>query len=120
MGCDREKLIAAQEANISIHAPAWGATQMQKNEKLDEEHFNPRTRMGCDTACPTSIPAIRHFNPRTRMGCDVPPCLICCGYQYFNPRTRMGCDRFFGTGHHWSHYFNPRTRMGCDMSNKEY
>ena len=55
---------------ISIHAPAWGATEYQERLKGLIKHFNPRTRMGRDT------PSIKNgywyidFNPRTRMGRD--------------------------------------------------
>ena len=33
---------------ISIHAPAWGATNYLRRLWLDLYNFNPRTRMGCD------------------------------------------------------------------------
>ena len=79
---------------------------------------------------------LRHFNPRTRMGCDSPRKSYQCHCWYFNPRTRMGCDqclracettkrRFQSTHPHGVRRragrknrdmsdFNPRTRMGCD------
>ena len=34
--------------NISIHAPAWGATARTLNLFLRKFDFNPRTRVGCD------------------------------------------------------------------------
>ena len=35
---------------VSIHAPAWGATQGQRQGYERHRSFNPRTRMGCDHA----------------------------------------------------------------------
>ena len=37
-------------ARISIHAPAWGATSQGFSSRVGISYFNPRTRMGCDTA----------------------------------------------------------------------
>ncbi len=33
-------------------------------------HFNPRTREGCDYDILTGESLVTHFNPRTREGCD--------------------------------------------------
>ena len=35
---------------VSIHAPAWGATNRRKTRAWSFTCFNPRTRMGCDRA----------------------------------------------------------------------
>ena len=58
--------------NVSIHAPAWGATVYWICVKLLLRSFNPRTRMGCDTMCRQTLHKVVGFNPRTRMGCDLP------------------------------------------------
>ena len=34
---------------VSIHAPAWGATECRDNQQDCRSCFNPRTRVGCDT-----------------------------------------------------------------------
>ena len=34
---------------VSIHAPAWGATGYNYQAILEKRGFNPRTRMGCDS-----------------------------------------------------------------------
>ena len=58
------------DSDISIHAPAWGATHDRAN--------NPPTR--------------RNFNPRSRVGSDMKPILdATCGAN-FNPRSRVGSD----------------------------
>ena len=35
---------------VSIHAPAWGATEWEAFRTRGEDGFNPRTRVGCDFA----------------------------------------------------------------------
>ena len=72
--------------------------QAQHNPLLVKQHFNPRTREGCDAGPVSSCcRCFRHFNPRTREGCDA--LLVAMAIDYvtdFNPRTREGCD--FGKG----------------------
>ncbi len=82
---------------------------------LEPPHFNPRTRVGCDTMtsqfCRHFVRVSIHapawgttlrqtsgqrldscFNPRTRVGCDA-GCVPYGGCRVrFNPRTRVGCD----------------------------
>ena len=55
-------------------------------------HFNPRTRMGCDSKRMVKKGKAPDFNPRTRMGCDIKINPVPNQVQDFNPRTRMGCD----------------------------
>ena len=69
---------------ISIHAPVKGATPSLRRLVLDDGHFNPRTREGCDplpirvfcVSCP-------NFNPRTREGCDLRVLNACNDYKLF-------------------------------------
>ena len=77
---------------ISIHAPAWGATQAAYKTSGKFCHFNPRTRVGCDQARSKFNIRRKYFNPRTRVGCDyIRPSYDLLG-RNFNPRTRVGCD----------------------------
>ena len=101
--------------DVSIHAPAWGATSgpqpvLRIAQKFQSTHprgvrrptdggfilrrtgFNPRTRVGCDGILP------RYFHPGGG----------------FNPRTRVGCDTISRSSQSRSFRFNPRTRVGCD------
>ena len=48
MGCDEEVDEIPNIRNVSIHAPAWGATYDMPAKNLIINGFNPRTRMGCD------------------------------------------------------------------------
>ena len=79
--------------NVSIHAPAWGATRTLRstspsisvfqsthprgvrpkviyNRQCSQRSFNPRTRVGCDHGDPGLLALPESFNPRTRVGCD--------------------------------------------------
>ena len=70
MGCDRAVFLTFTYNDVSIHAPAWGATVRYKGMIVTDLSFNPRTRMGCDLFFCQQIARISRFNPRTRMGCD--------------------------------------------------
>ena len=126
---------------VSIHAPAWGATQASCVDASFNVSFNPRTRVGCDI-CGTFVAYIpTGFNPRTRVGCD--PCRSLQGASPggFNPRTRVGCDagrvsalvdaaavsihapawgatKSSRTRRSHERGFNPRTRVGCDRHDR--
>ena len=71
MGCDVKRcLIMLYSAQISIHAPTWGATPRYLALGRDHQYFNPRTHMGCDNCRRRNNLQRRDFNPRTHMGCD--------------------------------------------------
>ena len=55
---------------ISIHAPAWGATGGAWRVHQRHSDFNPRSRMGSDTAHGIQESQRAYFNPRSRMGSD--------------------------------------------------
>ena len=71
VGCDNLGLDKYPIFNISIHAPAWGATRLWQNRISHPRNFNPRTRVGCDQRRQRKISVTLHFNPRTRVGCDI-------------------------------------------------
>ena len=118
MGCDYSRwLTLRQLAQVSIHAPAWGATWPAWRCGSRSRCFNPRTRVGCDPESSACNTGGQGFNPRTRVGCDWRPASARSSTTSFNPRTRVGCDARSpdisparGPG------FNPRTRVGCDAS----
>ena len=56
--------------NVSIHAPAWGATSPMQAHKSLRKCFNPRPRMGGDFSAIYWGPLMASFNPRPRMGGD--------------------------------------------------
>ncbi len=78
---------------ISIHAPARGATVFTLVGEVISDHFNPRTREGCDNRCTQKRKGKQYFNPRTREGCDDQSSGAGSTASDFNPRTREGCDQ---------------------------
>ena len=55
---------------VSIHAPAWGATQTLTFCSSVCKCFNPRSRVGSDKALLDAVVIIKRFNPRSRVGSD--------------------------------------------------
>ena len=113
-GCDFAPCRANKNRNVSIHAPARGATKLPVRRRASFQCFNPRTRTGCDSKCNTSGHCCRSFNPRTRTGCDQELAQSEFDLLSFNPRTRTGCDLRNRRLRKQRLCFNPRTRTGCD------
>ncbi len=125
--------------DVSIHAPAWGATANVCIGSPKSRSFNPRTRMGCDlkvlltglvllvsihapawgatSAIITHLLSYFCFNPRTRMGCDMTKSRSCgCALSVSIHAPAWGatyCGRLLPSV---PNPFNPRTRMGCDQT----
>ncbi len=55
---------------VSIHAPAWGATQRARFHAPIGRCFNPRARVGRDRAEAEKDDDSESFNPRARVGRD--------------------------------------------------
>ena len=55
---------------VSIHAPAWGATVSSTISRLAHDGFNPRARMGRDLAGRKNNSEHSCVNPRSRIGRD--------------------------------------------------
>ena len=77
---------------VSIHAPAWGATSVTLPYWVERRGFNPRTRMGCDLVRDRNIqtPSVSIHAPAW----GATPYTEVANHKRvcFNPRTRMGCD----------------------------
>ncbi len=139
VGCDRPRRgRGGTAALVSIHAPAWGATNANESPFRLMKCFNSRTRVGCDgTPAGLCPPGRSGFNPRTRVGCDVKNLLKFSQkalFQSTHPRgvRRLPRCRQTRRGHvsihapawgatpsttawtKWGACFNPRTRVGCD------
>mgnify|MGYP000464287369 CR=1 FL=1 len=125
---------------ISIHAPARGATIIEKVKEVVNDNFNPRTREGCDLdklSCFLLDLCISIHAPARGATYDVaqqnlyyhlfqsthPRGVRRHGgrqgiyIRYFNPRTREGCDTKIKSVLLRFLHFNPRTREGCDNFN---
>ena len=123
---------------VSIHAPAWGATFMTPPFRLWLPSFNPRPRVGGDTNIQARWRSYWGFNPRPRVGGDWDVIRKHWLSRCFNPRPRVGGDypadhvfysivRFQSTpprggrhccvssGGYRGLGFNPRPRVGGDQ-----
>ncbi len=122
---------------VSIHAPAWGATQAGNNGIVGIVCFNPRSRVGSDQCPSLRLEGLAGFNPRSRVGSDlhpISPSLIkpvsihapAWGATFFlllifslgrfqstlprgERRKKQGKHSIKKTG------FNPRSRVGSDL-----
>ena len=109
----------SEVGEVSIHAPAKGATRLSTSPSLRRTSFNPRTREGCDRS------ASRGGTPRSRVSIHAPAKGATCTayvvsqygsmFQSTHPRrvrpvpaSRHACA---------ARSFNPRTREGCDRQN---
>ena len=80
--------------NVSIHAPAWGATGHQMALIDDHQIVSIHApAWGATPACPRPSGSSSCFNPLARVGRDRPGAPSCPGTASFNPRARVGRDR---------------------------
>ena len=111
-----ERLFAALVIDrVSIHAPAWGATGIgcgstsSRRFRSTLPRGERRPRWLRERAC-------RSFDPRSRVGSDPAsgqtPCPRCC----FDPRSRVGSDILRASSGSESTGFDPRSRVGSDMT----
>ena len=78
---------------ISIHAPARGATisETVRTHETAAISIHAPAR-GATRRFSSENPFLTYFNPRTREGCDSNAVCAADEHKYFNPRTREGCD----------------------------
>ena len=79
-------------AEISIHAPAKGATYNAVVIAAEDDDFNPRSREGSDAVDTGSRQFRMNFNPRSREGSDGLREPRAKQPVHFNPRSREGSD----------------------------
>ena len=63
---------SANVIDISIHAPAEGATRAFGIQRRKNGNFNPRSRGGSDAGREQHRSSDLYFNPRSRGGSDSP------------------------------------------------
>ena len=113
-GATRSEQTTPLQRGISIHAPARGATIKTQDFFRVPWNFNPRSRTGSD-----GLPSNRHrgslgfqstlpHGERRRMALTINLC------GYFNPRSRTGSDEAELTKIPNVLHFNPRSRTGSD------
>ena len=79
-------------ADVSIHAPARGATTRRRLFVSRSKCFNPRAREGRDNFAVYVPAAHLGFNPRAREGRDLLWGIVSGTCACFNPRAREGRD----------------------------
>ena len=101
--------------DISIHAPAKGATPWGLLYFQPRNHFNPRSREGSDSRSSGRTYPVSSFQstlPRRERPGDDPP----APHRHdFNPRSREGSDGPTAKREVFRIYFNPRSREGSDL-----
>ena len=100
--------------DISIHAPAKGATRKPGRSTRSASDFDPRSREGSDSVSVGSGFRKRNFDPRSREGSDVSSNAKGAKRTDFDPRSREGSDRRARHSRRASAHFDPRSREGSD------
>ena len=107
----------AQQSGISIHAPTKGATSTGIRGCRIYRHFNPRSREGSDLS--NFIPNVFfiNFNPRSREGSDATIPTNCNRYDRISIHApAKGATELHWVPMQWLLYFNPRSREGSDIT----
>ena len=104
---------------ISIHAPAKGATGLLSCTSVESADFNPRSREGSDNFLVRTTTSIYISIHAPAKGATCFYCYILRFINYFNPRSREGSDneRQFISEYYGN--FNPRSREGSDNGNEK-
>ena len=102
-----------QQRNVSIHAPAWGATRLPRHRR-PRPGFNPRPRMGGDAAFdPARIREVfQSTPPHGGRQQELDDMMSRYGFQSTPPHWGR---RYSESGCGATRCFNPRPRMGGDL-----
>ena len=84
--------IALVEAGVSTHAPARGATGVQRSDSFTPPGFNPRARTGRDVALYELRDTDDTFQPTRPHGARHGVHSVSARPACFNPRARTGRD----------------------------
>ena len=101
---------------VSIHAPARGATVIMPGSKRTAKVSIHAPARGATIFKSDRIRKHRCFNPRAREGRDKRYIYRKCRLVGFNPRAREGRDNEQQTTYHPGRSFNPRAREGRDWA----
>ena len=115
MGRDLKHINMITLAEVSTHAPAWGATAFATGRPYTGR-FQPTRPHGARRSILVTLCPLKCFNPRARMGRDALLALLSLFLRSFNPRARMGRDLSASTLLIKGLGFNPRARMGRDTA----
>ena len=141
VGCDDQQTQTMTATEVSIHAPAWGATlvlgvvfQLQAFQSTHPRGVRPCRRAVCrsthlfQSTHPRGVRPMRipdrwthwRFNPRTRVGCDLVVMPLLSKRLLFQSTHPRGVRRFPKSFKLLRVSFNPRTRVGCDPSHGSF
>ena len=101
------------KGEVSIHAPAWGATG-DGGVGLRGGGFNSRSRVGSDTRGWRGRRPLTSFNSRSRVGSDLEQMMTFPTPSCFNSRSRVGSDVVHVFLVQCRDSFNSRSRVGSD------
>ena len=113
-GATRQRGRDRSRPRVSIHAPARGATLLRSRAVITFSCFNPRPRAGGDCRGRAACSHNAGFNPRPRAGGDTGRISRSTPTRRFNPRPRAGGDRACSQIGRSLWSFNPRPRAGGD------
>ena len=113
-GARLDKQVASLAQWVSIHAPAWGATQRRADGgALRRFQFTRPRGARHPTACSRAATSTG-FNSRARVGRDYLAKILTRVEKCFNSRARVGRDDDHIQNHHYRCSFNSRARVGRD------
>ena len=115
MGCDGVACHFLDLAEISIHAPTWGATADKHRAELVFLISIHAPTWGATQLC-LRVGVIRHISIHApTWGATNRPSIGGVTLENFNPRTHVGCDTEAMKDKSIEWNFNPRTHVGCDQ-----
>jgi len=115
-GATEVETLASAIIFVSIHAPAWGATVVVSGIAQVLMSFNPRARVGRDLRKLTGMwCGLRFQSTRPRGARRIFLCLISTIYKFQSTRPRGARRRNrYSESQDWG--FNPRARVGRDCA----
>ena len=116
-GSDVQHIIPLTLVDISIHAPAKGATDLPWSAPRPHSRFQSTLPRRERRAVATPGVWRTYFNPRSREGSDDFQFAYIVRPNDFNPRSREGSDRSGRSYNQSLNHFNPRSREGSDHAN---
>ena len=112
-GATLKRRIAKVDVAVSIHAPARGATATRPRSPPCRAGFNPRSRTGSDLIGDAAAGHATGFNPRSRTGSDSSIPTIPTPWSVSIHAPARGATRS-STAKSGPRCFNPRSRTGSD------
>ena len=100
--------------SVSIHAPARGATRVANQFQGAHAEFQSTRPRGARRPRKPVTYWVSRFNPRARAGRDFILDQDATALERFNPRARAGRDDAFSRRMAQTRSFNPRARAGRD------